>query len=67
MRKLRQVTPDAYRVITAQILVLRAVREQLRGAGAIKAAEYVARALKSVEGAERHAGRAIGTHARARS
>lgn len=34
---------------------LKAARDLLRGAGANKAADYVARALKSAEGAARHA------------
>lgn len=34
---------------------LRSARARLRQAGAIHAARYVARALKSAEGAERHA------------
>jgi hypothetical protein len=36
---------------------LRRVRTSLREAGAPKAADYVQRALKSVEGARRHAER----------
>lgn len=35
--------------------LIRTAREHLRAAGATKAADYVQRALKSVEGAERHA------------
>jgi carbohydrate-selective porin OprB len=47
---------------------LKAARSRLRKAGATKAARYLSRALKSIEGAERHAlcrtGRFIGgTHA----
>jgi hypothetical protein len=51
--------------IRLAILDLKAVRDRLRFAGANKAADYVARALKSVEGAERHAKRKAGEHARA--
>jgi len=36
-------------------MLIRAARAHLRAAGADKAADYVQRALKSVEGAERHA------------
>lgn len=36
---------------------LRAIRNRLRAAGAVQAARYVARAVKSADGAARHARR----------
>lgn len=49
--------PPAARVETIRqgIQQLREARRNLRAAGAHRAADYVARALKSAEGAERHA------------
>lgn len=41
--------------IKLAIMLIRSAREHLRVAGADKAADYVQRALKSVEGAQRHA------------
>jgi hypothetical protein len=41
--------------IRLAIADLKGARDRLRFAGANKAADYVARALKSAEGAERHA------------
>jgi hypothetical protein len=49
--------PSTLAVIDAAIADLRRVRTSLREAGAPKAADYVQRALKSVEGARRHAER----------
>ena len=50
------------RMIDTSLEHLRIAREMLRIAGARQAANYVARALKSVEGAHRHAsGREITT------
>ena len=40
----------------------RTARDWLRRAGADKAADYQARAIKSIEGAERHATRLEGDH-----
>jgi hypothetical protein len=41
--------------ITQARLALMAARDHLRAAGCKRAADYAARALKSAEGAERHA------------
>lgn len=57
-RKLRTTTPADLRDITAALVNLKCAREQLKRAGCKTAAEYVGRALKSAEGAERHAIRA---------
>ena len=55
MPKQREVTYDDVRRIRRAIDDLRMARTELRGVGAKKAADYVARAIKSAEGAERHA------------
>lgn len=61
IEKLRgQVMPavnvhDPVSCIKAALWHARQARGQLRQAGASNAADYVARALKSIEGAERHA------------
>jgi hypothetical protein len=47
--------PDPISTITDAITDLKRIRTELRGAGAPKAAAAVARVLKSVEGAQRHA------------
>lgn len=47
-------------LIRAAINNMRVARDSLRLANASKAADYVSRALKSVEGAERHAINRIG-------
>lgn len=49
--------PEGLRLaaVTAALEKLREARNLLRDAGAMQAAEYVARAMKSVEGAQRHA------------
>ena len=47
--------PDPISTIADAITDLKRIRTELRGAGAPKAAAAVARALKSVEGAQRHA------------
>lgn len=48
---------DRARVTGSAAASLRVIRTDLRRVGANEAADYVARALKSVEGAERHANR----------
>jgi len=58
-RKLRPVTPEDVGSIHTCLTMLRFVRERLRAAGAHKAAQSVRRTLKSVEGAQRHAERAV--------
>ncbi len=57
-RKLRTVKRGDIGKINAAIGALRTARRYLREAGAKRSAAYVARALKSAEGAERHARRA---------
>lgn len=57
-RKLRTTTTRDLIEIGIAIEQLRGVRERLKAAGARQAARYVAAALKSVEGAQRHAKRA---------
>ena len=56
-RPLRPFRAGVSEEIVSAIQTLRAVRGKLRGAGAKRAAAAVARALKSVEGALRHASR----------
>ena len=56
--KLRTATAADLGKIQAAIKTLRTVRDELKSAGCRQSARYVARALKSVEGAERHAMRA---------
>jgi hypothetical protein len=58
-RPLRPYEPGAYLEISKAIADLRSARRKLAGAGAKRAAAAVARALKSVEGAQRHAGRIV--------
>lgn len=48
-------TPERVAQIDLAIGYLRVARKLLRGARAPRAADYVARALKSAEGARRHA------------
>jgi len=57
--KLRQGTQQDVLTIRKQLVALRRVRGELRRLGARNAAQYVARAIKSVEGAERHALRCL--------
>lgn len=57
-RKLRAVTGGDVARIQGAINTLRRAKKTLRDAGAKKAAAYVARAMKSTEGALRHAERA---------
>lgn len=45
---------------TAAITHLRHARRELRAVGASQAADYVSRAIKSAEGAARHAQRLLG-------
>lgn len=54
-RTLKPITASERREIDAAIVDLRRARDLLRQAGATQAAKYVARALKSAEGARRHA------------
>lgn len=54
MSRLRTATENDVLLIVDSIQRLRGVREQLKAAGARQAARYVAAAIKSVEGAERH-------------
>jgi len=58
--KLRQGTWEDVLTIRQQLKALRRVRAELRRLGAKNAAQYVGRAIKSVEGAERHALRCCG-------
>lgn len=55
--KLRDYTPGSLLDIAAAIRHLRQARDQLLQAGAKKAAKRVRKALKSAEGAQRHADR----------
>lgn len=57
-RPLRQTTLRDVMEINTAIAQLRGVRDRLVLAGATQAAKYVRRALKSAEGAHRHALRA---------
>jgi hypothetical protein len=57
MRKLKPITVKEYTVLLDALDDLKAARGRLRFAGAKKAAAYVARALKSAQGAARHAER----------
>lgn len=54
-RKPREVTPRQLECIACAISRLQVAREFLCDAGACNAAAYVARAIKSAEGAKRHA------------
>lgn len=56
-RKLTPATPATLAECHRAIRALRSARNHLRRAGAPEAAEYVSRALKSAEGALRHAWR----------
>ena len=51
----RRVTPEDLGVIELALGELKSARQHLRAAGALKSARYVAAALKSAEGAQRHA------------
>lgn len=59
MAKLREVTSNHLGLIENACLLLKEARDQLRTAGANNAAAYVARSLKSAEGAKSHAERAL--------
>lgn len=59
-RKLREVSAADVDQIRAACRMLQDARDSLSGVGAKRAAAYVARALKSARGAERHAYRAMG-------
>ncbi len=61
-RPLRIVTPEDQSHIKHSIDDLKRIRDTLKKGGAKRAALYVSRALKSVEGAARHAERAIMEH-----
>lgn len=56
-RTLRPYKPGDFQTICRSIVVLREVRDALIEAGAEKSADYVRRAIKSAEGARRHAER----------
>lgn len=60
-RKLRTTTPRARDIgsIRCALGSLQAARKWLKEAGATRAAAYVSRAIKSAEGAERHAQRTL--------
>jgi hypothetical protein len=58
-RKVRPLPQTDVNNIGLAILDLKAARNRLRFAGADRAADYVARALKSAEGAQRHANRRV--------
>lgn len=59
VRTLRTVTLDQVSQIEWGIFTLKQARSMLRKAGAKQAAKYVARSIKSAEGAQRHALRAL--------
>ena len=59
MAKLRNVTPHQMDLIKAAVAHLMKARDHLRTAGAKNASAYVARALKSAQGAQSHAHRAL--------
>lgn len=59
MAKTRTVTLDERDTIAASIGQLKTIRDNLRRAGAANSASYVQRAVKSVEGALRHADRVL--------
>lgn len=56
--RLRQTTEADLLAINQGIRLLRQARDRFKTAGARKAAEYVRKAIKSGEGARRHAERA---------
>lgn len=56
-RAVQPITAQQLTQIEAAVSRLREARGLLRDAGANRAADYVARALKSAEGAQRHAER----------
>lgn len=58
-RKLREVTTQDLVELTRAIDDLKAARGRLRFVGAVRAGAYVQRALKSAEGALRHAERVL--------
>ena len=58
-RQLRKVAQADVDLISMAIARLHIARAFLRSAGAKNAADYVARALKSAEGAQRHAERCL--------
>jgi len=55
MKKRRETTPEDLKTIQTAIKGLKAIRTALRKLGANRSASYVQRAIKSVQGAERHA------------
>lgn len=61
-RALRHITPEDQSRIKISIGLLKEIRDTLKKGGAKRAALYVSRALKSVEGAARHAERAMIEH-----
>lgn len=56
-RQIRSVTDEDVALIALAIMDVTRARDRLKKAGARQAARYTARALKSVEGAYRHADR----------
>lgn len=56
-RQMRPITRSDLTTISVAIRYARDARTMLRKAGADKAADYMARAIKSAEGAQRHAER----------
>jgi hypothetical protein len=59
MKKIRPITPSDSLHIDGAVEALRSARRLLRKAGATNAADYVCRALKSADGASRHARRVL--------
>ncbi len=57
--KMKPITTDQRLAIDYAILHLAKARGALRSAGATKTAAYVSRAMKSAEGAARHADRRL--------
>lgn len=60
MKKLRETTAEDLATIQTAVRGLKAIRTALRKRGAKRPAIYVQRAIKSVQGEERHALRAPG-------
>jgi len=62
MAKLREITPYQVELIEDAVKLLKRARDNLRTGGANNAAAYVARAIKSAEGAHNHAQRILSTN-----
>jgi hypothetical protein len=58
-RKLRKTTPEDLALIDMALIGLTSARINLKAAGCSQAIKYVRACLKSVEGAKRHALRAL--------